>query len=101
MKQSIQFFIAGCPVPSRVHLPAPRSVALSVGGDMPPVIRFADPNQNVPARENDMPDNQHWVGTWTTAPAPAEGTAFSNQTLRMNARTSLGGTTVRVRVLNA
>src|SRR5436190_748713 len=24
-----------------------------------------------------MPDNQHWVGTWTTAPAPAEGAAVS------------------------
>ena len=32
-----------------------------------------------------MADNLHWVGTWTTAPAPAEGAAFSNQTLRMNA----------------
>ena len=30
-----------------------------------------------------MRDNTHWVGTWTTAPAPAEGAAFSNQTLRM------------------
>ena len=48
-----------------------------------------------------MPDNQHWVGTWTTAPAPAEGAAFSNQTLRMNARTSLGGDTLRVRLSNA
>ena len=33
----------------------------------------------------------HWVGTWATAPAPAEGGAFSNQTLRMNARISIGG----------
>lgn len=32
-----------------------------------------------------------WVGTWTTAPAPAEGAAFSNHTLRMNVRASLGG----------
>src|SRR5271167_119626 len=48
-----------------------------------------------------MSDNQHWVGTWTTAPAPAEGAAFSNQTLRMNARTSLGGNTARVRLSNA
>jgi hypothetical protein len=48
-----------------------------------------------------MPDNQHWVGTWTTAPAPAEGAAFSNQTLRMTARTSLGGDTLRVRLSNA
>jgi len=48
-----------------------------------------------------MSDNQHWVGTWTTAPAPAEGAAFSNQTLRMTARTSLGGDTLRVRLSNA
>jgi lysophospholipase L1-like esterase len=48
-----------------------------------------------------MPDNFHWVGTWTTAPAPAESGAFSNQTLRMNARVSLGGDRLRVRVSNA
>jgi lysophospholipase L1-like esterase len=48
-----------------------------------------------------MPDNLHWVGTWTTTPAPAEGAAFSNQTLRMTARTSLGGDKVRVRLSNA
>ena len=48
-----------------------------------------------------MPDNQHWVGTWTTAPAPAETGAFNNQTLRMTMRASLGGHTVRVRISNA
>jgi lysophospholipase L1-like esterase len=48
-----------------------------------------------------MPDKQHWVGTWTTAPAPSEGAALSNQTIRMNARTSIGGDTVRVRLSNA
>ncbi len=48
-----------------------------------------------------MPDNQKWVGTWTTAPAPAETGAFSNQTLRMTMRVSLGGETVRVRISNA
>jgi lysophospholipase L1-like esterase len=48
-----------------------------------------------------MPDNLHWVGTWTTTPAPAEGAAFSNQTLRMNARASIGGNTLRVRLSNA
>ena len=46
-------------------------------------------------------DNLHWVGTWTTTPAPAEGVAFSNQTLRMNARVSLGGDRLRVRLSNA
>ncbi len=25
----------------------------------------------------------HWVGTWTAAPGPAEGAAFSNHRLRM------------------
>ena len=43
----------------------------------------------------------HWVGTWATAPAPAEGGAFSNQTLRMNARISIGGDTLRLRLSNA
>jgi len=44
---------------------------------------------------------KHWVGTWTAAPAPAEGAAFSNHTLRMNVRASLGGDTLRVRLSNA
>jgi lysophospholipase L1-like esterase len=48
-----------------------------------------------------MPDDMHWVGTWTTTPAPAEGVTFSNQTLRMNARVSIGGNRVRVRLSNA
>ncbi len=49
-----------------------------------------------------MQDRQHWVGTWTAAPAPdVSGAAFSNQTLRMNARVSLGGKQVRVRLSNA
>jgi lysophospholipase L1-like esterase len=48
-----------------------------------------------------MQSDRHWVGTWTTAPAPAEGVAFSNQTLRMNVRASLGGDTLRVRLSNA
>lgn len=44
---------------------------------------------------------QHWVGTWTVAPAPAEGVAFNNITLRMNGRVSLGGKVIRVRLTNA
>src|ERR1700730_15000351 len=48
-----------------------------------------------------MQSDLHWVGTWTTAPAPAEGAAFSNHTLRMNVRASIGGDTVRVRLSNA
>lgn len=43
----------------------------------------------------------HWVGTWTTTPAPVEGVAVSNQTLRMIAHVSIGGRTVRVRISNA
>ena len=38
-----------------------------------------------------MKDTTHWVGTWTAAPAPAEGVAFSNHTLRMTPRVSIGG----------
>ena len=48
-----------------------------------------------------MTKGMHWVGTWATAPAPAEGAAFSNQTLRMNPRVSIGGDTLRVRLSNA
>jgi lysophospholipase L1-like esterase len=44
---------------------------------------------------------QHWAGTWTVAPAPAEGVAFNNITLRMNGRISLGGKVLRVRLSNA
>ena len=48
-----------------------------------------------------MTDNTHWVGTWTAAPAPAEGAAFSNHTLRMTPRVSIGGRKLRVRISNA
>jgi hypothetical protein len=37
----------------------------------------------------------------TISPAPADGGAFSNQTLRMMPRVSLGGQQLRVRVSNA
>src|SRR5439155_505338 len=48
-----------------------------------------------------MHNHRHWVGTWTTAPAPAEGVAFSNHTVRMNVHASIGGDTLRVRLSNA
>ncbi len=48
-----------------------------------------------------MTQDMHWVGTWTSAPAPADGGAFANQTLRMNARVRIGGDTLRVRLSNA
>ena len=43
----------------------------------------------------------HWVGIWTTTPAPVEGVALTGQTLRMIAHGSIGGGTVRVRLSNA
>src|SRR5829696_5526220 len=43
----------------------------------------------------------HWVGTWTAAPAPADGGAFNNHTLRMILRVSIGGSRLRVRISNA
>lgn len=48
-----------------------------------------------------MRDTAHWVGTWTAAPAPAEGAAFSNHALRMIPRVSIGGSRLRVRISNA
>jgi lysophospholipase L1-like esterase len=48
-----------------------------------------------------MSESLHWVGTWTAAPAPGEGAAFSNHTLRMIPRLSLGGRVLRVRISNA
>lgn len=48
-----------------------------------------------------MARNQHWVGTWTAAPAPAESVALVNVTLRMTPRVSIGGSTIRVRISNA
>ena len=49
-----------------------------------------------------MHPDKHWVGTWATSPAPSvAGEGFNNHTLRMNARVSIGGDTVRIRVSNA
>jgi lysophospholipase L1-like esterase len=49
-----------------------------------------------------LPSDRHWVGTWASAPAPAEGVVgFNNLTLRMNPRISLGGDRLRVRISNA
>ena len=75
--------------------------ALCVGEGMGSGIRFAEPTTPRKTGRDDMPENQHWVGTWTTAPAPAETGAFTNQTLRMTMRASLGGDTLRVRISNA
>jgi hypothetical protein len=49
-----------------------------------------------------MPSDRHWLGTWTAAPAPAEGVVgFNNQTIRLNLRLSIGGERLRVRISNA
>lgn len=48
-----------------------------------------------------MTEHPNWVGIWTTAPAPAEGVALANVTLRMTPRVSIGGGIVRVRISNA
>ena len=49
-----------------------------------------------------MAGGAKWVGTWAASPAPAEGASgFSNHTLRMIPRVSLGGDKVRVRISNA
>jgi len=44
---------------------------------------------------------EHWVGTWSTTPAMADGVAFSNQTIRMYARVSIGDEWLRIRFSNA
>ena len=45
--------------------------------------------------------NTRWVGSWTTTPALLDGIELNGQTVRMIARISLGGGTVRVRLTNA
>lgn len=42
-----------------------------------------------------------WVGSWATTMAPTDGVALAGQTIRMMARVSIGGSTVRVRISNA
>ena len=44
---------------------------------------------------------QHWVGTWSATPAPAEGVALASPTIRMFPRVSIGGERIRVRLSNA
>jgi lysophospholipase L1-like esterase len=44
---------------------------------------------------------EHWTGSWAAAPSFAEGnTQYTDQTLRLIVRTSLGGNQVRVRFSN-
>src|SRR5438477_6221001 len=63
--------------------------------------RLGRPMRQARAKEAAMTDTMHWVGTWTAAPAPGEGAAFSNHTLRMIPRVSIGGSVLRVRISNA
>ncbi|PPR63907.1 MAG: hypothetical protein CFH10_00383 [Alphaproteobacteria bacterium MarineAlpha4_Bin2] len=49
-----------------------------------------------------MNATQRWVGSWTTVPAPSTaGVDFTNHTIRLFPRISIGGQTVRVRISNA
>ena len=45
--------------------------------------------------------SDHWTGTWTATPAPADGVSLDNPTIRMFPRISIGGDRVRVRLSNA
>lgn len=60
----------------------------------------------LPVGAADMPrwDTQNWVGSWSTAPAgpplPAGLQQFNNQTLRLITHTSIGGSSVRIRLSN-
>lgn len=68
-------------------------------------------NQNaVNKHERNHTNGQHWVGTWAAAPqmppenatsTNSEDAGFSNQTVRMIVRVSIGGEELRVRFSNA
>ena len=58
-----------------------------------------------------MPDTTHylaqgtasaasWTGTWSMAPSITNDSGFNNQTVRQIVRTSIGGTSARIRVSN-
>jgi hypothetical protein len=49
----------------------------------------------------DERNDNHWVGTWATAPVPVGGIALVGQTVRMISRISIGGSRLRVRISNA
>jgi lysophospholipase L1-like esterase len=54
--------------------------------------------------DRDHDRDQHWVGTWATAPvaqAPDPAVNINNQTLRQIVHISIGGDRVRVKVSNA
>ncbi|MEE8333381.1 MAG: SGNH/GDSL hydrolase family protein [Alphaproteobacteria bacterium] len=45
--------------------------------------------------------NMRWVGSWAVTPSAMDGVALEGQTVRMVARVSIGGETLRVRLSNA
>ena len=45
-------------------------------------------------------EKMRWVGTWATTPSATDGVSLDGQTVRMIARTSIGGGTLRVRLSN-
>ncbi len=47
-----------------------------------------------------MPEDMRWVGAWTNGLVTVDKSAFSNQTLRMIARVTLGGNKLRLRLSN-
>jgi lysophospholipase L1-like esterase len=47
-----------------------------------------------------MPASTHWVGAWTNGLVTVDKSAFNNQTLRLIARTTLGGKSLRLRLSN-
>lgn len=47
-----------------------------------------------------MATDMHWVGVWTNGLVTVDKSAFSNQTIRLIARASLGGKTLRLRLSN-
>ncbi|TFW31704.1 SGNH/GDSL hydrolase family protein [Massilia horti] len=56
----------------------------------------------VPASASQGWPSGHWVATWGASPGtvPANARAFSDQTLRLIVRTSIGGNRVRIRLSN-
>jgi lysophospholipase L1-like esterase len=48
-----------------------------------------------------MAADAHWVGAWTNGLVTVDKSAFNNQTIRLIARVTLGGKTLRLRLSNA
>ena len=48
-----------------------------------------------------MANDMHWVGAWTNGLVTVDKSAFNNQTIRLIARSTLGGKALRLRFSNA